>query len=480
MDVESGFFNHQNDANKTVSIVNEEFSEFTSLYVSVTGYSRVFLAKKGVRLYVIKCLKPEYLHDTVAQVALRKEYEAACYLDSPRVARTYDYLEIPDYGPSIIMEYCPGQTLGQLIEAKCRLSDGIIQNLVTGLLRAVEDIHASGIVHRDIKPDNIVCNTDSLTVKIIDFGCADGRDFFVLKGAAGTKGYVRPEVMNEDYETSVKDDYYSLGMTLTALMPLCSQSGAKVLARVSAQLCAGKKVASAQVESFFEHRHSGLWLIVIAILIGVVSLVVWLLNTKKTETTHSEKNIMENKQTPADNLPTTEALTPQESSVDTFKTTPELIAVPEENPKVSVPKPSEKVVTDRKSAPEEVESQKNLPAEGEYDDEYGVRYEEARNSKLYKQNEFDRMTIVNADMYMSTNYALIHKKNQTESQRELAESNFQSFDSLWQVVGPEIIKRFGEDNIIRAKGLARQRQKYWVEENFVPELLRMAVDEPNE
>lgn len=481
MDAESGFFNRQDDAGKSISMINEQLSEFKLVYASASGYSRVFIAKKGVRVYVVKCLKAEYAHDVVARAALRKEYESTCYIESPRVARTYDFLDVPGYGPSILMEYCPGQTLGKIIENKIRLSDGAIQTIVTELIRAVEDIHTAGVVHRDIKPDNVVCNSDPLTVKIIDFGCADGEAFFILKGAAGTEGYARPETLQSDYATSVKDDYYSLGMTLSALMPLCSRSSAKAVASISTRLCAGEKVVSDAVKSFFERKHYKHWLLVVGLLIAIVPIIIWSLRDKRVETTYPEQPVVENKKTPAQNRPMTEVLVQQEPSVDTVEA-PEIIAIPEETPKVSPPKSSEKEDAEIKSAEKEIEPEREIKPQKEpnsekvFDDEYGVRYEEARYGQFFRQNEFDRITVIYADSYMSVYYGEMHNTRLTQSRRDSAALMFRSFDGLWSDVEPKIIKQFGEENIMRAKGISKQRQKFWVEENYVPQMLKMLYE----
>lgn len=97
MDSESGFFD-KIDFGSTNLGQTDSFHDFRLIYESTRGFTRLFVAKKSGRLFVIKSLKSEYVDNSVAQMVLRKEYDTAFAIDSPYVARLYDYTDIEDFG----------------------------------------------------------------------------------------------------------------------------------------------------------------------------------------------------------------------------------------------------------------------------------------------------------------------------------------------------------------------------------------------
>ena len=110
MEDESGFINSDRD-DVPGSDLSDNLHDFRQLYASSKGFARVSTAKKGGRLYAVKTLRQELSADRMARVALRKEYDAAYPVDSPYVARTFDFISLPGLGDAIVMEYCPGNTL---------------------------------------------------------------------------------------------------------------------------------------------------------------------------------------------------------------------------------------------------------------------------------------------------------------------------------------------------------------------------------
>ncbi|MEU8380319.1 serine/threonine-protein kinase [Streptosporangium sp. NPDC048865] len=146
-----------------------------------------------------------------------REAEALARIDHPGIVRVHDVLELAD-GPCIVMTHVKGTTLSELIK-KGRLSEAAVAGFGTRALDALTAAHAEGVLHRDIKPDNIlVTGTDH--VVLVDFGIAaiDGRARITATGnLIGTIDFMAPERLKGQTARKAAD-LWSLGATLyTAL-----------------------------------------------------------------------------------------------------------------------------------------------------------------------------------------------------------------------------------------------------------------------
>lgn len=185
------------------------------------GMSSVYLGEHTImkRLVAIKvlpkrCLNPTYLNRFV------REAQAVASLDSPHVVRAYDFDRFEDVH-YIVMEFFAGQNLRQLVEKEGPLDYEDAANYIRQAALGLIVAHKSGIVHRDVKPDNIVVNEHGL-VKILDLGLALlDEDIFTLKGSIGdedkilgTADYLAPEQALNSHNVDARADIYSLGATL--------------------------------------------------------------------------------------------------------------------------------------------------------------------------------------------------------------------------------------------------------------------------
>jgi serine/threonine protein kinase len=158
------------------------------------------------------------LFDTIAsdpdfRARFRREATVAAGLSHPNLVGVYDYSE-DDERPYLVMEFVPGDDLGTLIEREAGVDR---DRLARELLGAVAHIHAAGIVHRDVKPHNIVVEPTG-SAKLIDFGIAVPRDATSLTQTGlvlATRRYAAPEVM-EGRPATERSDLYSCGVVLRA------------------------------------------------------------------------------------------------------------------------------------------------------------------------------------------------------------------------------------------------------------------------
>ena len=187
----------------------------------------------------VKVLHPEYGHDPDFVARFRQEAHAAASLSHPGIVGVYDF-GTDDAGPYLVMELVDGEDLAALIRRNGPLPPRQAARLVAEVARALDAAHERGIVHRDVKPGNIMLTANG-RVKVTDFGIArawaDAR--LTLPGTTlGSVHYFSPEqALGEP--TTAASDIYSLGIVLFELLtgrrPWEGDSAASVaMARISA------------------------------------------------------------------------------------------------------------------------------------------------------------------------------------------------------------------------------------------------------
>lgn len=171
------------------------------------------------RNVTIKVLRPEYVSDQDFVRRFRREAQAAASLSHPNVVSIYD-VGYEDETHFIVMEYVKGQSLKALIEERGPLPLRLAINYACQIAQALDHAHRHGIIHRDIKPHNILLNSDG-RVKVTDFGIAQAVTSSTLtynNGAIlGSVHYFSPEQARGG-QTGEKADIYSLGIVLYEML----------------------------------------------------------------------------------------------------------------------------------------------------------------------------------------------------------------------------------------------------------------------
>lgn len=171
------------------------------------------------RNVTIKVLRPEYVSDQDFVRRFKREAQAAASLSHPNVVSIYD-VGCEDGVHFIVMEYVKGQSLKNLIEEMGHLPIRLAVDYACQTAQALDHAHRHGIIHRDIKPHNILLNSDG-RVKVTDFGIAQAVTSSTLTYHNGTLlgsvHYFSPEQARGG-QTGEKSDIYSLGVVLYEML----------------------------------------------------------------------------------------------------------------------------------------------------------------------------------------------------------------------------------------------------------------------
>lgn len=177
------------------------------------------------RQVAIKIMRADLANDAIFLSRFRREAHSVAMLNNPNIVSIYDTGEEPIAGtdghsesvPYLIMEYVKGQTLRDILKENGPLSQSDAEQIIIGVLNALEYSHRMGIIHRDIKPGNIMIS-DQGVVKVMDFGIARALDDSAAtmtqsQGVVGTAQYLSPEQARGE-NVDMRSDLYSAGCVL--------------------------------------------------------------------------------------------------------------------------------------------------------------------------------------------------------------------------------------------------------------------------
>ena len=202
--------------------------------IGVGGMANVYRCYDTVdaREVAIKILKDEFLNNEDFIRRFKNESKAIAVLNHPNIVRVYD-VSFGDMIQYIVMEYIDGITLKEYIDMQGVLDWKETVHLTTQILKALQHAHENGIVHRDIKPHNIMLLQDG-TIKVTDFGIArfsSNATRTMTEQAIGSVHYIAPEQARGE-ETDGKTDIYSVGVMmyemLTGTLPFDGESAVSV------------------------------------------------------------------------------------------------------------------------------------------------------------------------------------------------------------------------------------------------------------
>ncbi len=186
-------------------------------HIADGGMASVYLAldERLDREVAVKVMRRDLVADETFVSRFRREARSAARLSHPNVVAVHDQGE--DHGDMfLVMEYVPGRTLRELVQAEGPLTPRAAIDLLDPVLQALDAAHSAGLIHRDVKPENVIVRSDG-TVKVADFGLARAVTAATTTNTSGTMmgtvAYLSPEQVERGI-ADARSDVYAAGLML--------------------------------------------------------------------------------------------------------------------------------------------------------------------------------------------------------------------------------------------------------------------------
>lgn len=191
-------------------------------HIADGGMASVYLAldTRLDREVALKVLRRDLAKDEAFATRFRREARSAARLSHPNVVAVFDQGE-DDGHMFLAMEYVPGQTLREVMRAEGPLTPRAALDILVPVLQALGAAHRAGIIHRDVKPENVILREDDGTVKVADFGLARAVSSHTTTSQTGvllgTVAYLSPEQVERGI-ADARSDVYAAGLILFEML----------------------------------------------------------------------------------------------------------------------------------------------------------------------------------------------------------------------------------------------------------------------
>jgi serine/threonine protein kinase len=169
------------------------------------------------QIVAIKIMAPHLAQNPLLLKRFEQEFRAASRLDHPNIVRAIDYSDNDNNMPYLVMEFVEGESLGQKLEREGRMSEGDAIRVIAQVAQGLHRAHKQNLVHRDVKPDNILVTPDGIA-KLADLGLVKETETDLnltrTGRGLGTPHFMAPEQFRNAKNADIRCDIYSLGATL--------------------------------------------------------------------------------------------------------------------------------------------------------------------------------------------------------------------------------------------------------------------------
>jgi len=199
------------------------------------------------RLVVVRMMREDLAHHPSLALRFVEEGRVLASLESEHIARILDYGRLPSGVPFMVMEYLQGQDLRALLTTEGPLPISTAASFVIQACMGIEEAHEKGVVHRDLKPDNLFFCSNAKRIKILDFGISKGinpeRQPTNPGGPLGTPSYMAPEQLGGSSVVDGRADIWGLGTVLYELLSGVSAFDGSTVTHTCALVLSGEPKA---------------------------------------------------------------------------------------------------------------------------------------------------------------------------------------------------------------------------------------------
>ncbi len=234
------------------------------MLLKTTAYALLYRARRAGKQFLVKTTKD---NDEQQLRMLRREYELSISCDHHHIVHVYTFEESAFSRPAIVMEYIEGRTLDDYLGENPPMSERC--RVLGELLAAVGYLHRRGVIHNDIKPENILITRADDTLKLIDFGLADSDAHYALRALGSTPRYASPELLLQDSQIDARSDIYSIGILMEQIVGRRYRSISKRCRRHNRD---GRYENIAALERAIKHRYRPLKVLLAVAVLALVAL----------------------------------------------------------------------------------------------------------------------------------------------------------------------------------------------------------------
>ena len=243
--------------------------------IRTTSHAMLYRMRKAGRLFIAKTACGA---DARSLELLKREYELTLGLLHPNIIHVYTYEADTPVGPAIIMEYVDGCTLSEYLAE--HPGKAARERIFEQLLSATAYLHKAGVLHNDLKPDNILITRTNHDVRLIDFGFADDDSHCQERMLGGTQGYASPELAEQRCAIDSRSDIYALGRIMQQLLP--GRYGR--IARRCLNPNPSRRYANVEnLSRAWCHRHRSLRILGMLVVMGMILLPTYLYINERSE-----------------------------------------------------------------------------------------------------------------------------------------------------------------------------------------------------
>lgn len=280
-------FSNFEPANET-TVISKDYDNIKPFYSSAHGYSRLFTAVYQGKKVIIKTLKPEFAQDDQCRKNLKKEYEFTSQLDNRFIRRALGFESIQGLGESIILEYIDGKSLAEHVRVGT-LNEKQVKSVIVDLCDGLNYMHRNGIIHCDLKPENVLITANDLRVKIIDIGLPETNYKTDHELLIKENEFIAPELFKGE-EADPRSDVYSLGKIIEFIIARNMLNQFSNVATHCTQFSREQRFDNIlAVKSEITKGYSYLKLVLVAVALIVLAIIAYIYIPKIVEKSRAEK-----------------------------------------------------------------------------------------------------------------------------------------------------------------------------------------------